>query len=126
MSRAYIAHLTWYSGSARLDLREWFPASDARMRQLRKLLALDPEHARAVARECMDCICTLAETTTWRCSYLTNMHSEITQDLAHSTDPREIRLLRIRANQCASSVRRGYRDIKQLRRNAAAIKHWKF
>ena len=126
MSRVYIAHLSWDSGSAQLDLREWFPASDARMRQLRKLLALDPEHARAVARECMDYICTLAEEITVRCSYLTNLHSEITQDLAHSTYPREIRLLRMRADQCASNVRRGYRDIKQLRRNAAAIKHWKF
>ena len=118
--------IAWPSGRAEIDLAAWFPAPDYRVRQLRKLLELDPEAAGEIKRTAEKYI---RETRARRQADRDDavVHTDRYRHAAACNgDLREAKRLIGIANRHANAARRAERDIRQLCRNAAVIQGWRF
>lgn len=121
-----VIHVRWPTGQAEIDLTAWFPAPVQRVTHLRKLLALNPaaaEQARPIAERVIhDLRCqakgqyekAIASVDRWR------------KAAACCEDKKEAARLRYYADHDARIARMAQKDERMLRKNAAAVKAWRF
>lgn len=121
-----VIHIQWATGQAELDLAAWFPAPDYRVRQLRKLLALEPETVATAKATAEKLIRSLHARKQQERDSAVAWVDRYRKDAAQQTVPKERVRLMACANREAGAARRAERDIRLLRRNAAAVKSWRF
>lgn len=147
MRPPYVINLHWPSGDAEINLTAWFPAAAPHVAHLRKLLELDPDAAAEAKPVIERYIQELLVHAKVRGQSAYKMYADYRQRMADITDQLEngtfpnglplessdrkiLRAARTEAKRnadhAAAEQRRAYRDHKQLRRNAAAVKAWKF
>lgn len=147
MRPPYVINLHWSSGDAEIDLTAWFPAPGPNVVHLRKLLELDPDAAAEAKPVIERYIQELLVRAKVRGQSAYKMYADYRQRMADITDqlengtfpdglplkPSDRKILREARNKekrladhAAAEQRRAYRDLKQLQRNAAAVKAWKF